>query len=152
MCMEMHVRSITFLYFYYSNDFQVTFLFPTIPYAIWYDSYFQVKDQTQPSILSFAYTRSVKNIFIRGHLGSFDAKLAPYGGIWVFMTFGIGIVFVIPIDIFDRLDFFDCQKSDYKKIIIELNRKWSIWPRDTVRTAPICESSIRHKDLTDRLS
>ena len=52
-----------------------------------------------------------------------DAKLAPYGGIWVFMTFGIGIVFVIPIDIFDRLDFFDCQKSDYKKIIIELKPK-----------------------------
>ena len=95
----------------------MTFLFSTIRnvfFVIWYDSYLGVT--FKPSIFSFVYTRttSVKNIFIRGHLGLFDARLVPYGGIWVFMRIGFGIVFVIVIDIFDRLDFFDCQKSDYK--------------------------------------
>ena len=66
---------------------------------------------------------------IRGHLWSFEvifeARLVPYGGIWgnkgywgiwVFMISGIGSVFVIEIDIFDRLDFFrSVKKSDYKK-------------------------------------
>ena len=98
----------------------MTFLFPTIRKAffiIWYESYLKVKGHFWTLHFWFClYSKNkCQNIFIIGHFGLFDARLVPYGGILVFMRIDIGIAFVIPIDIFDRLDYFDCQKSDYKK-------------------------------------